>query len=101
MDGLPVVIRLLDPPLHEFLPDYTVMSVKVAVAKAKGKPDREAERLLRRSSRCTSEPDAGPRGVRLGLVVPRLFQLQVRAIAEAAAAPARPEEPAGRRSWFR
>jgi pyruvate,orthophosphate dikinase len=86
MDGLPVVIRLLDPPLHEFLPDYTALSVKVALAEARGTPDREAEALLRQVQGMHEQnPMLGTRGVRLGLIVPDLFQLQVRAIAEAAA----------------
>jgi pyruvate,orthophosphate dikinase len=86
MDGLPVVIRLLDPPLHEFLPDFTSLSVKVALAEAKGAPDKEAEALLRQVQQMHEQnPMLGTRGVRLGLVVPDLFQLQVRAIAEAAA----------------
>jgi pyruvate,orthophosphate dikinase len=86
MDGLPVVIRLLDPPLHEFLPDFTVLSVKVAVAQASGTPDAEAEELLRQVQRLHEQnPMLGTRGVRLGLIVPDLFQLQVQAIAEAAA----------------
>ncbi|MFZ0157982.1 MAG: pyruvate, phosphate dikinase [Kineosporiaceae bacterium] len=86
MDGLPVVIRLLDPPLHEFLPDYTSLSVKVALAEASGKRDAEAEDLLRQVQRLHEQnPMLGTRGVRLGVVVPHLFQLQVQAIAEAAA----------------
>jgi pyruvate,orthophosphate dikinase len=86
MDGLPVVIRLLDPPLHEFLPDFTALSVKVAVAEATGARDPDAEELLRQVQRLHEQnPMLGTRGVRLGLVVPDLFQLQVQAIAEAAA----------------
>jgi pyruvate,orthophosphate dikinase len=86
MDGLPVVIRLLDPPLHEFLPDLTGLSVRVAVAEAKGARDADAEELLRQVQRLHEQnPMLGMRGVRLGFVVPELFQLQVRAIAEAAA----------------
>ena len=86
MDGLPVVIRLLDPPLHEFLPDFTGLSVKVAIAASKGTPDLEAEALLRQVQQMHEQnPMLGMRGVRLGLVVPELFQLQVQAIAEAAA----------------
>jgi pyruvate, orthophosphate dikinase len=86
MDGLPVVVRLLDPPLHEFLPDLTTLSVKVAVAEAVGKPDEEAATLLKEVRRHDEQnPMLGMRGVRLGLVVPGLFLLQVRAIAEAAA----------------
>ncbi len=86
MDGLPVVVRLLDPPLHEFLPDLTDLSVKVAVAEALDKPDEEAAELLKEVQRHHEQnPMLGMRGVRLGLVVPGLFLLQVRAIAEAAA----------------
>jgi len=86
MDGLPVVVRLLDPPLHEFLPDLTELSVKVAVAEALGKPDEEAAALLKEVQRHSEQnPMLGMRGVRLGLTVPGLFLLQVRAIAEAAA----------------
>jgi pyruvate,orthophosphate dikinase len=86
MDGLPVTIRLLDPPLHEFLPDYTELSVRVAVADATGDPDKEATTLLAEVQRLHEQnPMLGMRGVRLGLVVPGLFRLQVRAIAEAAA----------------
>jgi pyruvate,orthophosphate dikinase len=86
MDGLPVVVRLLDPPLHEFLPDLTDLSVKVAVADATGNPDPESAELLREVQRHHEQnPMLGMRGVRLGLVVPGLFLLQVRAIAEAAA----------------
>ena len=87
MDGLPVTIRLLDPPLHEFLPDFTELSVRVAVAEATGKTDEQAERLFEASHRLHEQnPMLGLRGVRLGLVVPGLFDLQVRAIAEATAA---------------
>ncbi len=86
MDGLPVVVRLLDPPLHEFLPDLTALSVQVAVAEALGKPDEAAAELLKEVQRHDEQnPMLGMRGVRLGLVVPGLFLLQVRAIAEAAA----------------
>ncbi len=86
MDGLPVVVRLLDPPLHEFLPDLTELSVRCALAEAKGEPDQEAARLLGEVQRLHEQnPMLGLRGVRLGFVVPGLFQLQVRAIAEAAA----------------
>ncbi|MEJ7630014.1 MAG: pyruvate, phosphate dikinase [Nocardioidaceae bacterium] len=86
MDGLPVVVRLLDPPLHEFLPDLTELSVEVAVAEALGKPDEEKAALLKEVQRHSEQnPMLGMRGVRLGLAVPGLFLLQVRAIAEAAA----------------
>jgi pyruvate, orthophosphate dikinase len=84
MDGLPVTIRLIDPPLHEFLPDLTEMSVKVALAgdsaTAKDRKLLEAVRRLHEQN-----PMLGLRGVRLGLVIPGLFAMQVRAIAHAAA----------------
>ena len=88
MDGLPVTIRLLDPPLHEFLADRTELSVRVAVAEAKGETGAAVDadrKLLRAVERMhESNPMLGLRGVRLGLVVPGLFALQVRAVAEAA-----------------
>ncbi|HEX6195625.1 MAG TPA: pyruvate, phosphate dikinase [Jiangellaceae bacterium] len=84
MDGLPVTIRLLDPPLHEFLPDRTELAVRVAVAEATGEPDKEAATLLSEVERLDERnPMLGMRGVRLGLIVPELIRLQVRAIAEA------------------
>jgi pyruvate,orthophosphate dikinase len=86
MDGMPVVVRLLDPPLHEFLPDITDLSVKVALAEASGKPDEPAEALLKEVQRLHEQnPMLGLRGVRLGLAVPGLVLMQVRAIAEATA----------------
>ncbi len=87
MDELPVTIRLLDPPLHEFLPDRTELSVKVALDRARGEADPGEERLLAAVERLhESNPMLGLRGVRLGLVLPGLFALQVRAISEATAA---------------
>jgi pyruvate,orthophosphate dikinase len=84
MDSLPVTIRLLDPPLHEFLPDRTDLAVKVALAHAAGTPVAEEERLLAAVERLhETNPMLGLRGVRLGLLIPGLFALQVRAIAEA------------------
>jgi pyruvate,orthophosphate dikinase len=87
MDGLPVTVRLIDPPLHEFLPDLTSLSVEVAVAEAKGEqPDPKRVRLLEEVRRLHEmNPMLGLRGVRLGLAIPGLFALQVRALAEAAA----------------
>jgi pyruvate, orthophosphate dikinase len=87
MDGLPVTIRLIDPPLHEFLPDMTSLSVEIAVAEAKGEtPDAKRVKLLEEVRRLHEmNPMLGLRGVRLGLVIPGLIALQVRAIAEAAA----------------
>ena len=87
MDGLPVTVRLLDPPLHEFLPDRTELTVKVAVAKERGEDTAADEKLLAAVDRLhESNPMLGLRGVRLGLTVPGLFAMQVRAAAEAAAA---------------
>lgn len=90
MDGLPVTIRLIDPPLHEFLPDFTELSVKVALAEARGDDSEEAQRdrILLSAVNKTREanPMLGLRGVRLGIVIPGLFTMQVRAIAEAHAA---------------
>ncbi|MCU1678767.1 MAG: pyruvate phosphate dikinase, partial [Frankiales bacterium] len=87
MDGLPVTVRLIDPPLHEFLPNLTDLSVEIAVKDAKGEPVSEIDRkLLEAVHRLhESNPMLGLRGVRLGLVIKGLFALQVRAIAEAAA----------------
>jgi pyruvate, orthophosphate dikinase len=86
MDGLPTTIRLLDPPLHEFLPDITELSVRVALAEARGEKNENDLRLMQAvHSLHEQNPMLGLRGVRLGLVVPGLFDLQVRAIAEATA----------------
>ena len=84
MDGLPVTIRLIDPPLHEFLPDLTDMTVKVALA---GDKATEKDRKLLEAVRRLHEqnPMLGLRGVRLTLVIPGLLDMQVRAIAHAAA----------------
>ncbi|MEU3143031.1 MULTISPECIES: pyruvate, phosphate dikinase [unclassified Streptomyces] len=87
MDGLPVTIRLLDPPLHEFLPDRTELAVRIAAAEARGGlPDAHDVELLTAVNRMREEnPMLGLRGVRLGLVVPGLVAMQVRAIGEAVA----------------
>ena len=85
MDGLPVTIRLLDPPLHEFLPDITELSVRVALADARGEPQEGDRRLLKAVRRLHEQnPMLGLRGVRLGLVIPGLFAMQARAVLEAA-----------------
>ncbi len=93
MDGLTVTIRLLDPPLHEFLPSLESLSVERAVAQATGKPPasgrstEELDKLYDAVVRLHEQnPMLGMRGVRLGLVVEGLFPLQVRAISEAAIA---------------
>ncbi|WP_088797563.1 MULTISPECIES: pyruvate, phosphate dikinase [unclassified Streptomyces] len=86
MDGLPVTVRLLDPPLHEFLPDITELSVRVALAEARKDANENDLRLLQAVHKLHEQnPMLGLRGVRLGLVIPGLFAMQVRAIAEAAA----------------
>jgi len=85
MDGLPVTIRLLDPPLHEFLPDLTELSVRVALAEARGEENENDLRLLKAVRRLHEQnPMLGLRGVRLGLVIPGLFAMQSRAVLEAA-----------------
>jgi len=80
MDGYPVTFRLLDPPLHEFLP-HTQEDV-AAVAKATG---LDADKLLRRARELReSNPMLGHRGCRLGVAFPEIYEMQVRAIIEAA-----------------
>jgi pyruvate,orthophosphate dikinase len=87
MDGLPVTIRLIDPPLHEFLPGFTELSMKVAVAESSGTPSKRDVRLLSAVRRMHEEnPMLGLRGVRLGIAIPGLFSMQSRAVLEAAAA---------------
>jgi pyruvate, orthophosphate dikinase len=84
MDGLPVTIRLIDPPLHEFLPDYTELSVQIALAGDKA--TEQDLRLLEAVRRLHEQnPMLGLRGVRLVLVIPGLLDMQARAIASAAA----------------
>ena len=86
MDGLPVTVRLLDPPLHEFLPDFTELSVRVAVAESRGEAVDKDQRLLQAVRRLHEQnPMLGLRGVRLGIAIPGLFKMQARAILEAAA----------------
>ncbi|MEU3338327.1 pyruvate, phosphate dikinase [Streptomyces sp. NPDC006668] len=81
MDALPVTIRLIDPPLHEFLPDRTELAVRIARTEH---PDPHDVELLAAVERMHEQnPMLGLRGVRLGLAVPGLMAMQVRAIAEA------------------
>jgi pyruvate,orthophosphate dikinase len=83
MDGLPVTIRLIDPPLHEFLPDLTDLSVKIALAGDDADPkDRKLLDAVHRLHE--QNPMLGLRGVRLGIVKPGLYAMQVRAIVRAA-----------------
>ena len=81
MDGLPVTVRLLDPPLHEFLPRVDELEIKAATTGL----DAEEDALLR-AARSWHEfnPMLGTRGVRLGVVKPGLYAMQVRALMEAA-----------------
>ncbi|MFD8307567.1 pyruvate, phosphate dikinase [Streptomyces sp. NPDC059690] len=83
MDGLPVTIRLIDPPLHEFLPDRTELAVRLARTEHPDPHDRELLAAVERMHE--QNPMLGLRGVRLGLAVPGLMAMQVRAIAEAVA----------------
>ena len=76
MDGLPVTVRLLDPPLHEFLPDHEELIVK----QAKGEITDAELKLLRASEFWReSNPMLGTRGCRLGIIKPGLYRMQVRA----------------------
>lgn len=88
MNGLPVTIRLLDPPLHEFLPSYTELSIKLVEKKLGGASKEEVEEIenLARRVKAMSEmnPMLGLRGCRLGLVFPGVYEMQVKAIIEAA-----------------
>jgi pyruvate,orthophosphate dikinase len=84
MDGLPVTIRLIDPPLHEFLPDRTELAVRLARTEHPDPHDRELLAAVERMHE--QNPMLGLRGVRLGLAVHGLMAMQVRAIAEAVVA---------------
>ena len=85
-DGHTTTIRLLDPPLHEFLPNLADLKVKSALARERKQVIEADERLLYEVEKMyESNPMLGLRGVRLGLVSPGLYELQVRAIAEAMA----------------
>jgi pyruvate,orthophosphate dikinase len=81
MDGLPVTVRLLDPPLHEFLPSSEELRIKEAVS---GLDHAEKEMLHVAESWAEHNPMIGTRGVRLGVVKPGLYAMQVRALLDAA-----------------
>jgi pyruvate,orthophosphate dikinase len=81
MDGLPVTVRLLDPPLHEFLPNVEELVVKEATL---GLTAEETDLLAAARSWQEVNPMLGTRGVRLGVVKPGLYEMQVRALVEAA-----------------
>jgi len=97
MDGKPVTVRLLDPPLHEFLPDQVELAVAVALARQQGQASVEvgadealpleeaAEMLAKVNDLHEANPMLGLRGVRLGILKPGLYAMQVKAIIEAAA----------------
>ncbi|MBA3399977.1 MAG: pyruvate, phosphate dikinase, partial [Acidimicrobiia bacterium] len=83
MDGLPVTVRLLDPPLHEFLPSVEELRIKEAT---EGLSRAEAKLLAAAEMWSEHNPMLGTRGVRLGVIKPELYGMQVRALMEAAAA---------------
>ena len=97
MDGKPVTVRLLDPPLHEFLPDQVELAVAVALATQRGEStvevgtdealplDEATDMLARVNDLHETNPMLGLRGVRLGILKPGLYAMQVRAILQAAA----------------
>ena len=98
MDGLPVIIRLIDPPLHEFLPAHDTLTREIADGKIRltraanlqeiddllAKVEREERILERVEALHEANPMLGTRGVRLGIILPDLTRMQVRAIFEAA-----------------
>jgi pyruvate, orthophosphate dikinase len=83
MDGLPVTVRLLDPPLHEFLPSVEELRIKAATD---GLDEEEQQLLEAAESWSEHNPMIGTRGVRLGVIKPGLYAMQVRALLDAAAA---------------
>jgi pyruvate,orthophosphate dikinase len=95
MAGLPVTIRLLDPPLHEFLPNHPDLAAQVEHARMEDSPDLpELERLLQRVVEIHEEnPMLGTRGCRLGILYPEIYEMQVKAIFRAAKAAAKPPHP--------
>ena len=86
MTGLPVIIRLIDPPLHEFMPDEHELLEEVITNRIKGKEDKKKEDLLTSiQAMHESNPMMGLRGIRLSVMMPEIVGMQVRAIFEAAA----------------
>ncbi|PKN93908.1 MAG: pyruvate, phosphate dikinase [Chloroflexi bacterium HGW-Chloroflexi-6] len=88
MDGYPVIIRLIDPPLHEFMPDEEKLFEEVITMRVKGETAGLAEKealLVAIKSLHESNPMMGLRGVRLSIAMPEIVEMQVRAIFEAAA----------------
>jgi pyruvate,orthophosphate dikinase len=95
MAGLPVTVRLLDPPLHEFLPNAEDLAAQVERARIEESDELpELERLLDRVHDIAEEnPMLGTRGVRLGILYPEIYEMQVHAILRAAKAAAEPPHP--------
>jgi pyruvate,orthophosphate dikinase len=95
MAGLPVTIRLLDPPLHEFLPNLPELSAQVERARIEQTDDLpDLERVLERVVDISEEnPMLGTRGCRLGILYPEIYEMQVHAIMRAAKAAAEPPHP--------
>ena len=88
MDGYPVIIRLIDPPLHEFMPDEEKLFEEVITMRVKGESDGLADKenlLTAIKGMHESNPMMGMRGVRLSIYMPEIVEMQVRAIFEAAA----------------
>ena len=91
MSGLPVTVRLLDPPLHEFLHSPIELTIELERARSKANvPEEECRRLERLLERVIAHQETNPmlgtRGCRLGLLYPEIYEMQVRAIARAAVA---------------
>jgi pyruvate,orthophosphate dikinase len=88
MSGLPVTIRLLDPPLHEFLPNYTEVTVELERLRLTGASAEEVQKqeelVAKVKSLAEANPMLGTRGCRLGIQWPEIYEMQVRAIMEAA-----------------
>jgi pyruvate,orthophosphate dikinase len=95
MAGLPVTVRLLDPPLHEFLPNLADLSAQVERARIEETDDlADLERVLERVVDISEEnPMLGTRGCRLGILYPEIYEMQVHAIMRAAKAAAEPPHP--------
>jgi len=88
MDGHPVIIRLIDPPLHEFMPDEEKLFEEVVTMRVKGETEglkKKEDLLVAIKSMHESNPMMGLRGVRLSIAMPEIVEMQVRAIFEAAA----------------
>jgi len=85
MNGLPVTIRLLDPPLHEFLPSIEQLMNDINELKERGESTKEKENVLRKVKTLYEvNPMLGHRGVRLGITIPELYDMQIYSILEAA-----------------